>query len=44
MEEAEAGLVAADVFAVSGWWLEDRWLVIVCQLMKTTAVCQSAQH
>ena len=38
---AEAGLVAADVLAVRWWWLEERWLVLACQLMKTAAVCQS---
>ena len=29
-EGAEAGLVAAVVLAVRQWWLEDRWLVLVC--------------
>ena len=41
-EEAEAGFVAADVLAVWRWWLEETWLVLVCQLVKTAAVCQSA--
>ena len=36
MSAAEAGLVAADVLAAQ-WWLE-RWLVVVCQLVKTAAV------
>ena len=35
MEEAEAGLVAADVLTMR-WWLEERQLVVVGQ-----AVCQS---
>ena len=41
-EEAEAGLVAADVLAVRGLWLEERQLVVACHLVKTAAVCQSA--
>ena len=45
MEEAEAGLVAADVLAVWWWWwwLEERWLVLACWLVKRAAVCQSAE-
>ena len=34
MEEAEAGLVAANVLAVR-WWLEERQLVVVGQVVKT---------
>ena len=41
MKEAEAGLVAADVLAVWHWWLEERWLVVVCWVVKTAVVCQS---
>ena len=42
VEEAEAGLVASDVLAVRRrWWLEERRLVLVCQLVKTSVVCQS---
>ena len=41
MEKVEAGLVAADVLAVGLWWLEERWLVVVSQLVKMAAVCQS---
>ena len=37
--EAVAGLVAADVLAVRQWWLDERWLVVVCQLVKM--VCGS---
>ena len=40
-EKTEAGLVAADVLVVR-WWLEERQLVLACQLVKTAAVCQSA--
>ena len=40
-EEAEAGLVAADVLAVRQWWLEEKWLVLACHLVKTDVVCQS---
>ena len=40
-EKTEAGLVAADVLVVRRWWLEERWLVLACWLVKTTAVCQS---
>ena len=40
-EEVEAGLEAADVLAVGLWWLEERWLVVVSQLVKMAAVCQS---
>ena len=29
-EEAEAGPVDADVLAVRRWWLEERWLLLVC--------------
>ena len=36
-----AGLLAADVFAVRRWWLEERQLVLVGPQMKTVAVCQS---
>ena len=39
-EEAEAGLVAADVLAV-WWWLEERWLVGAGRVVKTVVVCQS---
>ena len=39
-EEAEAGLVAADVLTVRRWWLEDRRLVLACWLVKTAVVCQ----
>ena len=39
MEEAEAGMVVADVFAL--WRLEERRLVVACQLVKMAAVCQS---
>ena len=38
-EEAEAGFLAVDVLAARQWCLEERWLV--CQLVKTAAVCQS---
>ena len=37
-EEAEAGLVAADVLAVRWLWLEERRLVVACQLVKITVV------
>ena len=39
MEEAE--LVATDVLVAREWWLEERWLVVVCQVVKTAAECQS---
>ena len=39
VEEAEAGLVTADVLAV--WWFEERCLVIVGQVVKMAAVCRS---
>ena len=39
--EAQAGLVDADVLTVRRWWLEERRLVLVCQLVKTVLVCQS---
>ena len=42
LEEAEVGLLAADVVAVRRWWLEERWLVLVCRLVKMAAACQSA--
>ena len=42
MEEAEAGLVAADVLVVRHWWLDEKWVVAECQLVKMTVVCQSA--
>ena len=32
---------AADVLAVRQWWLEERQLVLMCQLVKMVAVCQS---
>ena len=32
-EEAEAALGAAAVFAVRQWWLEERQLVVACQLV-----------
>ena len=41
MEEAETGLVADDLLAVGQWWLEERWLVLACRLVKAAAVCQS---
>ena len=41
VEEAEAGLVVADVLVVRQWWLERRMLVVACQLVKTAAVCRS---
>ena len=40
-EEAEDGLLIADVLAVRRWWLEERQLVLVCPQVKTVAVCQS---
>ena len=43
MEEAEALLVAADLVAVRQWWLEERQLVLVCQLVKTVVMCQSVR-
>ena len=33
VEEAEAGLLAADVPVVRQWWLEERQLVLVCLLV-----------
>ena len=39
--EAEAGLVDADVLTVRRWWLKERRLVLVCQMMQTVLVCQS---
>ena len=42
VEEAEAGLGAADVLAVRQWFLEERRLMLGCQLVKITVVCQSA--
>ena len=42
-EEAEAGLLVADVLAVKGWWLEERQLVLACRLVKTDALCQSVE-
>ena len=40
MEEAEAGLLAADVLAVWLCWLE-RHLVVACQVVKMAVVCLS---
>ena len=40
MEEAESGMVAADVLAVQ-LWLEERQLVVVGLVVKMTEVCQS---
>ena len=40
-EETEAGLVMTDVLAVRWWRMEERQLVLACQLVKTAAVCQS---
>ena len=37
-EEAEAGLVAADVPVVRRWWLEQRRLVRACWLVKLAVV------
>ena len=37
MEEAEAGLVTAEVLAVWRWWLEERWLVLEIWLMCLSA-------
>ena len=34
--------MAADVVAVWWWMLEEGQLVLVCQLVKTAVVCQSA--
>ena len=34
VEEAETKLVAAEVLAVQ-WWLEERWLVVACQVVKS---------
>ena len=39
--EAETGLVVADVLAVQRWWLKKRRLMVVCQVVKMAAVCQS---
>ena len=39
--EAEAQLVAADVFA-AGWWFGEGRLVDGCHLVKRVAVCRSA--
>ena len=33
--------MAADVLAVCLWWLEERWLVVACWLVKMAAVFQS---
>ena len=33
--------MAADVLVVRPWWSEERQLVVVCQLVKTAAVCKS---
>ena len=33
--------MAAEVLAVGLWWVEERWLVVVCQVVKTSVVCQS---
>ena len=41
VEETEAGLLTADVLAVRQCWLEERWLLLMCQLVKTVLVCQS---
>ena len=38
-EEVEDGVVAADVLAVR--WLEERWLMLECQLVNTAVVCKS---
>ena len=40
VEEAEAGQVAAAVLVVQ-LWLEERWLVVAGQVVKTAVVCQS---
>ena len=37
-----AGLVAADVLAVLRWWLEERQLVLACQLIKIAVQCLPA--
>ena len=37
----EAELMAVDVLAVRWWWLEEKQLVLVCQLVKNAAVFQS---
>ena len=39
--EEQGRLVAADVLAVRYWWLEERRLVLVCQLVKMAAGYQS---
>ena len=41
VEEAKAGLVVANL--VKQWWLEERRLLLVCQLVKMAAVCQSGR-
>ena len=38
-EDAVAGMVATDVLPVWRLWLEERQLMVACQLVKTTAVC-----
>ena len=38
-EEAEVGLMTADVLPVRRWWLKERQLVLVCQLLKMAVVC-----
>ena len=42
VEEAEAGLVTADILAVRRWWLEERRQAVVFQMVKTAVVCPSA--
>ena len=37
-----AGLVVIDVLAVRWWWLEERQLVLICQLVNTAVMCRSA--
>ena len=41
VEEVDTGLVVANVLAVRQWWLEERQLVLACQLVKTAVVCHS---
>ena len=38
--DRQAGLVAADMLAVRRWWMEERGLVLMCQLVKTAEVYQ----
>ena len=34
-------MLAGDFLAMMWWWLEERWLMLVCQQVKMAAECQS---